>query len=154
MSPHNRHSGLADIHLKGYTSKGIQRLSEGKLMSDAPTIIVTSNVFNKWFDELVDQDQDKVMHYMFLLEQRGPTLPHPYSSSINGPSRHGPGLRELRVQSQGRPLRVFYRFDPARNAVVLLGGDKTGVNEQAFYEEAIKESDAGYDVWLAQGSRP
>jgi hypothetical protein len=29
-------------------------------------------------------------------------------------------------QHQGRPYRVLYAFDPQRNAVLLIGGDKTG----------------------------
>jgi hypothetical protein len=35
-------------------------------------------------------------------------------------------MRELRVQSGGKPIRVFYAFDPRRTAILLLGGDKTG----------------------------
>jgi hypothetical protein len=46
-----------------------------------------------------------------------------------------PLLRELRIQSVGRPFRVFYAFDPARQAVVLIGGDKTG--DARFYERMV-----------------
>ena len=35
-------------------------------------------------------------------------------------------LRELRVQSNGRPFRILYAFDPVRSAILLLGGDKSG----------------------------
>jgi DNA-binding XRE family transcriptional regulator len=35
-------------------------------------------------------------------------------------------MRELRVQSGGRPLRTLYAFNPLRTAILLLGGDKTG----------------------------
>ncbi|WP_430472137.1 type II toxin-antitoxin system RelE/ParE family toxin [Wielerella bovis] len=35
-------------------------------------------------------------------------------------------MRELRIQHQGKPYRVLYAFDPLRNALLLLGGDKTG----------------------------
>ena len=35
----------------------------------------------------------------------------------------------------GRPLRVFYAFDPKRQAVLLIGGDKTG--DGRFYEKMI-----------------
>jgi hypothetical protein len=41
-----------------------------------------------------------------LLEAKGPTLGHPYSSGVEG-SRHS-HMRELRVQRQGRPYRLFY----------------------------------------------
>lgn len=52
----------------------------------------------------------------------------PRSSQIKG-SRYG--LRELRIQSHGDPLRVFYAFDPKRQAVLLLGGNKAG--DDRFY---------------------
>jgi hypothetical protein len=35
--------------------------------------------------------------------------------------------------SEGRPIRVFYAFDPRRTAVLLMGGDKTG--DGRFYEQ-------------------
>lgn len=79
-------------------------------------------------------------------------LEHPYTSAING-SRHGGGLRELRVQSRGRPLRVFYRFDRRRNAVVLCGGSKAGVKQAIYYEEAIAVADAAWDHWLEYGEK-
>lgn len=61
-------------------------------------------------------------------------------------SRHA--LRELRIQSGGRPLRVLYAFDPARQAVLLIGGDKTG--DDRFYEKLIPRADAIFDSYLAE----
>jgi hypothetical protein len=81
-----------------------------------------------------------------MLEQRGPNLPFPYSSGING-SRHA-RMRELRVQSGGKPLRVFYAFDPRRSAILLIGGDKTG--DKRFYERMIPVADDLYDEHLAE----
>ena len=74
----------------------------------------------------------------------GPNLPFPYSSDVNG-SRHGV-MRELRVQSGGRHLRVFYAFDPRRVSILLIGGDKTG--KDRFYEEYSPVADNLYDVHL------
>ena len=54
--------------------------------------------------------------------------------------------RELRVQSGGRPIRIFYAFDPRRTAILLLGGDKTG--DKRFYERAIPIADALYDTYI------
>jgi hypothetical protein len=65
-------------------------------------------------------------------------------------SRYGGGLRELRVQAQGRPLRVFYRFDPQRSAIVLCGGDKEGVNDAQFYPRMIALADDVWSDWLEQ----
>ena len=57
-------------------------------------------------------------------------------------------MRELRVQSRGNPLRVFYAFDPRRTAILLIGGDKTGNNR--FYEEYVPLADALYDTYLEE----
>jgi hypothetical protein len=61
-------------------------------------------------------------------------------------SRHS-HMRELRTQSHGDPLRVFYAFDPSRSAVLLIGGNKTG-KEKRFYKTMIPKADALYDQHL------
>jgi hypothetical protein len=48
-------------------------------------------------------------------------------------------MRELRVQSAGRPLRVLYAFNPLRTAVLLIGGDKTG--DDRWYEKFVPVAD-------------
>jgi len=50
------------------------------------------------------------------------------------------------VQSEGRPLRVFYAFNPERTAILLTGGDKTG--DDRFYDRMIAQADALYDQHL------
>lgn len=57
-------------------------------------------------------------------------------------------MKELRTQSQGRPLRTFYAFDPRRCAILLIGGDKTGDNR--FYEKMIPLADRLYDEYLKE----
>jgi hypothetical protein len=57
-------------------------------------------------------------------------------------------MRELRVQSGGRPLRVFYAFDPRRAAILLIGGDKTG--DDRFYERMVPIADKLYDAYIAE----
>ena len=57
-------------------------------------------------------------------------------------------LRELRIQSGGNPLRIFYAFDPRRTAILLIGGDKTGDNR--FYEKYIPIADRLYDEYLEE----
>ena len=74
----------------------------------------------------------------------GPQLRFPHSSGVEG-SIHT-HMRELRVQSGGRPLRIFYAFDPRRTAILLVGGDKTG--DDRFYEALIPEADRLYDAYL------
>lgn len=107
--------------------------------------VATLAAFDAWFLKLTSRDRAAVMAYLRMLEDRGPTLPHPYSSGIVG-SRHG-GMRELRVQSGGRPIRVLYAFDPTRTAIVILGGDKTG--DDRWYEVNVPIADRRYDQYLA-----
>ena len=80
-----------------------------------------------------------------LLGERGPQLPFPYSSGIEGSKFSH--MRELRIQSHGDPLRVFYAFDPRRVAVLLIGGIKTG-KEKRFYKEYVPRADVLYEQHL------
>ncbi|MGC6331065.1 type II toxin-antitoxin system RelE/ParE family toxin [Rhizorhabdus sp. FW153] len=100
--------------------------------------------FGSWWRSLSQTEQEDVTAYVTLLENRDVRLGHPYSSGIHG-SRHG-HMRELRVQSGGRPIRVFYAFDPLRNAILLIGGDKTG--DDRFYEIFVPIADRLYDEHL------
>lgn len=52
------------------------------------------------------------------------------------------------MQSGGKPLRVFYAFDPCRMAILLIVGDKTG--DHRFYERMIPIADALYDEHLIE----
>ncbi|RYB02683.1 hypothetical protein D3272_20005 [Lichenibacterium ramalinae] len=102
--------------------------------------------FGNWWASLAEGEQTGVDAHVRKLEQRGPNLPFPYSSGVAG-SRH-PRLRELRVQVAGKPLRVFYAFDPRRTAILLIGGDKTG--DGRFYERMIPVADTLYDTHLLE----
>ncbi|SCM79352.1 conserved hypothetical protein [uncultured Pleomorphomonas sp.] len=102
--------------------------------------------FGAWWDDLTLSEQVSIDAHVRKLEQRGPNLPFPFSSGISG-SRHA-HMRELRVQSGGKPLRVFYAFDPRRSAILLIGGDKTG--DKRFYERMIPVADNLYDEHLAE----
>ena len=55
-------------------------------------------------------------------------------------------MRELRTRFGGRPFRTLYAFDPMRNAILLIGGDKT-VNDR-WYEEFVPLADDLYDEHL------
>lgn len=94
-----------------------------------------------WYNELIEGDQDELAAVIGLLEAQGPQLGYPYTSGVTT-SEHQ-HMRELRVQSRGRPLRVLYAFDPRRVAILLLGGDKTG--DKRWYDRAVPEADRLYN---------
>lgn len=43
-------------------------------------------------------------------------------------------------------MRVLFVFDPLRNAVILVGGDKAG-NWSGWYRTAIKEAEVAYKAY-------
>jgi hypothetical protein len=102
--------------------------------------------FAQWFQGIGEAQQDDVTVAGLLLMEQGPQLPYPHSSGLAG-SRH-PHMRELRVQSGGRPMRIFYAFDPRRSAILLVGGDKTG--DGRFYERMIPIADRLYDTYIEE----
>jgi hypothetical protein len=105
--------------------------------------VLGTDEFEEWFLGLGSGDARAVVRGVGLLEAKGLALGFPHSSALGG-SRYA--LRELRVQSLGRPLRIFYAFDPERQAVLILGGDKTG--DGRFYAGMIPRSEAIWERYL------
>ena len=72
---------------------------------------------------------------------------------MNG-SRH-PNMKELRVGAGSRAggggggvWRVAFAFDPDRQAILLVAGDKSKVERRRFYERLIREADERFDSYL------
>lgn len=111
-----------------------------------PWEVEYTDEFGDWWAELTEAQQDRIAATIRLLAERGPSLPFPHSSGVNG--SHHEHMRELRVQSRGNPLRIFYAFDPRRTAILLIGGDKTG--NDRFYEQYVPLADALYDAYIEE----
>lgn len=70
----------------------------------------------------------------------GPNLGRPYADTLHGSSLAN--LKELRVQHRSQPYRILYAFDPKREALLLLGGNKAG--DKRWYRKAIPRAEAIY----------
>ena len=88
--------------------------------------IEVSDEFVLWYDELTADESDSVDFSVELLEHADPLLGRPHVDTLYGSTVSN--LKELRVQHEGRPLRILCAFDPKRTAYLILGGDKTGDN--------------------------
>lgn len=110
-----------------------------------PTEVVFTDEFGAWFASLSENEQNRVYCSVGLLEARGVALGFPHSSAIRGSAL---ALRELRTQAEGDPLRTLYAFDPSRNAVLLIGGDKTG--DDRFYERLIQRAERIWRQYLEE----
>ena len=100
--------------------------------------------FEIWWNKLTEVEQIDVAAIVSLLEEVGPNLKFPYSSSIEGCKLDH--LRELRIQHAGDPYRVLYAFDVKRCAILLTGGNKTGDNR--WYEKNISIAEKLYQEHL------
>jgi hypothetical protein len=78
-----------------------------------------------------------------LLGERGPSLGRPAVDRIAGSRHHH--MKELR--SFGGHLRALFCFDPERNAIVVLGGDKRD-DCTGWYERNISLADDLHDEHL------
>ena len=48
----------------------------------------------------------------------------------------------------GHPYRILYAFDPVRNALLILGGDKTG--NDRWYQEYVPKAEKIYARYLKE----
>ena len=102
--------------------------------------------FEAWWNGLTLREQSDAAKVVDLLVARGTALGSPQSSQVKS-SRH-PHMRELRIQSGGCPIRIFYAFDPRRTAILLIGGRK--LEQERFYWEYVRRADAIYDQHIQQ----
>jgi hypothetical protein len=107
------------------------------------TEIVVVAEFLEWYEALTVEEQESIRPAVTMLGAAGATLGYPQSSAVKGSKF---AMRELRVQHAGRPYRILYAFDPARQAVLLIGGDKTG--DERWYEKAIRAADRLFAEYL------
>lgn len=105
--------------------------------------LVLTQEFVDWMRGLDGDERNAVHRLIKLLELSGTSLGFPYSSAIKG-SKYA--LRELR--KKGQPLRLIYAFDPKRQAVMLIGGDKTG--DDRFYKTMVPRAETLWKTHLAE----
>jgi hypothetical protein len=75
----------------------------------------------------------------------GPALGRPLADRVSGSRLHN--LKKLRPGSRGATeVRILFIFDPARNAVLLVAGDKSGRWDQ-WYRDAIPTAEAAYEAY-------
>ena len=91
--------------------------------------------------------QDELLAHAKLLAEFGPNLGRPTVDTLKG-SKHA-NMKELRFAWQGEVWRVTFAFDPQRQAVLLVGGDKGGADQRRFYRRLIVVSDERYDRHLS-----
>ena len=95
------------------------------------------------FEQLV---QDALLAVAKLLIDYGPQLGRPYADTLKG-SRYV-NMKELRFEVAKGEWRVAFAFDPKRNAILLVAGDKSGGSQRRFYKQLIAKADKRFSAHL------
>jgi hypothetical protein len=102
--------------------------------------------FDAEFAGLSESVQDELLAQARVLERLGPHAGRPRVDTLNG-SRHS-NMKELRFDAEGGVWRVAFAFDPQREAILLVAGDKSGGSEARFYRSLIRKADTRFDAHL------
>jgi len=98
--------------------------------------------FQTWLESLDQETYNRVLAAADILREEGPSLGRPLVDTVKG-SRFA-NMKELRPPAPGRKtIRVLFVFDPDRQAILLVGGDKTN-NWEKWYTRNIPVADARF----------
>lgn len=104
-----------------------------------------------WYLALCKSDPetaDLIEDAIDQLAAEGPALRRPLADRVKGSRFHN--MKELRPPSSGSTeIRMLFAFDPRREAIVLVAGDKAG-NWDRWYREAIPVADERFAQHLAE----
>jgi hypothetical protein len=59
-------------------------------------------------------------------------------------------MKELRFSMKQQVWRVAFAFDPDRDAILLVAGNKSGKNEKRFYKVLLKKAEKRFEDYLSQ----
>ena len=90
-----------------------------------------------------DSVRREIYSLVGLLRKLGPQLGRPQVDTLKG-SKHS-NLKELRFRADDGAWRVAFAFDLHRRAILLVGGDKSGVSKDKFYRNLIDIADRRFD---------
>ena len=95
--------------------------------------------------ELSEAVQNEIAALAKMLKTYGPQLGRPHVDTLEN-SKHS-NMKELRFKADNGVWRVAFAFDPKRQAILLVAGDKSGVNQTRFYKRLIKTADERFTNW-------
>ena len=111
-----------------------------------PWQVVFHPEFEPEFEELPQGAQDELLARSQVLATFGPALGRPNVDTLEGSSFAN--MKELRFRLDGL-WRFAFAFDPHRQAIVLVGGNKAGKNQDRFYRDLIRVADRRFASHIA-----
>lgn len=113
--------------------------------------ITSHPAFKEEFHGLSGAVQDAILAKVGMLAEFGPKMRRPLVDSLN--ASKFPNMKELRCNADNGVWRIAFAFDPERNAVLLVAGDKVGINEKRFYKRLIAKADERFEQHLVEQKR-
>jgi hypothetical protein len=111
-------------------------------------VVIFHAAFDAEFLELPRAVQTALAAKARLLQSVGPLLGRPHVDTLKN-SKHA-NMKELRFDAADGVWRAAFAFDVARQAVILVAGDKSGQSEARFYRTLIATADKRFDDHLAR----
>jgi len=109
--------------------------------------VLLHDEFEPEFDALPAAVADELLAHAKLLAAFGPRLGRPYVDTLKDSAYAN--MKELRFDAAGGVWRVAFAFDPKRAAILLIAGDKAGVNQKRFYKQLLARADERFVTHLA-----
>lgn len=111
--------------------------------------VVFHEEFEPEFRRLDPAVRRELLSTALAVQQMGPEAGRPYVGTLSN-AKH-PNMKELRFTANGavEVWRVAFAFDPMRKAIMLVAGDKQGINEKLFYKRLLQVANARFDRHLA-----
>jgi hypothetical protein len=116
------------------------------IISLMPWTVLVHDAFDQEFSGLSHDLQDELLAHARLLAEFGPNLGRPTVDTLKG--SRWPNMKELRFSFSGQVWRVAFAFDPMRQAILLVGGDKGGADQRRFYKRLIQVADQRYQDYI------
>ena len=95
-----------------------------------------------WYLEICESDPETaglIERAVDLLACEGPTIGRPLVDRLKGSRFHN--MKELRPASSGQSeIRMIFAFDPMREAIILVAGDKSA-QWDSWYRAAVPLAD-------------
>jgi hypothetical protein len=107
--------------------------------------------FKAELDRLSVDVRRELFATLYSLREFGPGLGRPEVDTLKDSKFSN--MKELRFRADGGVWRVAFAFDPERDAILLVAGDKSGSSERTFYQRLIAKADKRFKEHLEEVKR-
>jgi hypothetical protein len=111
-----------------------------------PWVVEFHDEFEPEFVAFDPEIQDALLAVAKLLADFGPHLGRPHADTLNG-SKFA-NMKELRFEAADGEWRAAFAFDPKRQVILLVAGDKSGRSQKRFYKQFVAKADTRFAAHL------